>query len=277
MPTAHRHHAEPADAKPCARPPDAAPPADRSCRRSRIGRAVAIAFVAIGLTVATAGEPLTPVPEGADLALRGADVAYDATLDLLVFRVQVAGTAGGTVPRARGQLDGAPVLGYVFPTSLVPGDVGFGGVEGVVALAVTSHPDFDDTPLWDEDGNGAYDDDGPVFHTHWVVLVADDRVAGGLAVAHLHADDPDAVLPPTNPGMPMFMDSPGFSVVRSADELRVLVPAQRVGHRIDFAFDAVVAYLQVNTSDPDLPMLGVYTVYDVLSGDLSLPFTVTRP
>lgn len=244
--------------------------------RRRAAHAAALVLLTACLAIGAAGAPITPVPDGADLQLREADVTYDATLDLLVFRVRVAGTAGGTVPAPRGALDGAPVLGYVFPTTLAPSDVGFGGVDGIVALAVTSHPDFDDTPLWDEGNTGRYDDDGAIFHTHWVVLVADDRVAGGLAVAHVHEGDHHAVLPPTNPGMPMFMDSPGFSVVLAHDELRVLVPAQRVNRRTDFAFDAVTAYMQVNTSDAALPMLGVYAVYDVLSGDLSLPYGVSH-
>lgn len=245
-------------------------------RHAHVARVTALMLLAASLAFGAAARPITPVPDGADLHLLEADVSYDQTLDLLVFRVRVAGTAGATVPQPRGQLDGAPVLGYVFPTTLNPSDVGFAGVEGVVALAVTSHPDFDDTPLWDEGNTGRYDDDGAVFHTHWVVLVGDDRVAGGLSVAHVHEGAYDVVLPPTNPGMPMFMDSPGFSVVLAADELRVLVPAQRVAHRSDFRFDAVVAYMQVNTSDAELPMLGVHAVYDVLSGDLSLPYEVSH-
>jgi len=55
--------------------------------------------------------------------------------------------AGKTLPKPKGSVDGAPVLGYVFPTTLKPEDAGFGKVEGILALAVTSHPDFDDTPL----------------------------------------------------------------------------------------------------------------------------------
>jgi len=38
----------------------------------------------------------------------------------------------------------------------------------------------------------------------------------------------------------------------------------------------VTAYMEVNTSDDARPMLGVYEVYDVLSGDLSLPYGVAR-
>ena len=79
------------------------------------------------------------------------------------------------------------------------------------------------------------------------------------------------ILPPTNPGMPMYMDSPGFSVVLRGDRLRLIVPAQRVAHQTNFRFDAVTAYMEVNTTDAARPLLGVYEVYKVLSGDLSDP------
>jgi len=38
--------------------------------------------------------------------------------------------AGKTLPKPKGSVDGAPVLGYVFPTTLKPEDAGFGKVEG---------------------------------------------------------------------------------------------------------------------------------------------------
>ena len=74
----------------------------------------------------------------------------------------------------------------------------------------------------------------------------------------------------------MFLDSPGFTAVLKGSVLRVPVPLQRVANRTDFSFDAVTAYMEVNTSDDSRPLLGVYVVYDVLSGDLSLPYHVTR-
>ena len=49
-----------------------------------------------------------------------------------------------------------------------------------------------------------------------------------------------------------------------------------MGGQTAFRFDGVTAYMEVNQSDPDRPMLGVYEVYAVLSGDLSLPYTVTE-
>ncbi|MBE9011294.1 hypothetical protein IQ250_13865 [Pseudanabaenaceae cyanobacterium LEGE 13415] len=210
------------------------------------------------------------------LEIRSAQVRYLPDLELLVFEQQVKGTAGSTLPQPVGQLDGAPVLGYVFPTTLKPEAVGFSATEGIVALAVTSHPDFDDTPLWDENNDRNYANDGRVWHTHWVVLTQDKRVPGGLAVKQFAKDDRSVVLPPTNPGMPMYMDSPGFAVTTQLNTLRVLVPVQRVNGNTNFNFDAVTAYMQVNTSDRNRPMLGVYNVYSVGSGNLSLPYRVQR-
>ena len=100
------------------------------------------------------------------------------------------------VPDKAGQTDGAPVLGYVFPTTIKPDWVGFGEVDGTVALAVTSHPDFDDTPLWDEDSNELYDDDGAIYHAHWVILHKDERAPSGLAVVQANVS---STLPPTAP------------------------------------------------------------------------------
>ncbi|REJ80291.1 MAG: hypothetical protein DWQ36_12660 [Acidobacteria bacterium] len=217
----------------------------------------------------------TPPPAGPDLDIEKATVRYHDDLDLLVFEVDVVGVAGRTVPEPRGSMDGAPVLGYVFPTTLEPRSVGFSGGEGVVALAVTAHPDFDDTPLWDENRNRRYDDDGVVFHTHWVVLVPDQRVAGGLAVAEIGESQIAEILPPTNPGMPMLLDSPGYSVVLRGDTLKVLVPAARLYGEPDFRYDAVTAYMEVGPG-ADRPLLGVYQVYEVLSGDLSLPYRIER-
>lgn len=209
--------------------------------------------------------------------LTGATVTHDAGLGLLIFEQQVEGTAGATIPVPAGQLDGAPVLAYVFPTTLAPTAVGFSAVDGILALAVTVHPDFDDTPLWDENVDGVYDNDGVVYHTHWVVLGPDERVPGGLAVLEFATNGPAVTLPPTAPGMPMYLDSPGFAVQLVGDTLRAIVPVDRVGNQTEFNYDAVTAYLEVNTSDPDRPMLGVYAVYSVLSGDLSLPYVVVQP
>ena len=221
------------------------------------------------------GIPPTPTAQSDDLIIKSATVRYIPDMDLLLFEQFVEGTAGGPVPKARGELDGAPVLAYVFVTDLKPETVGFGPVAGgILALAVTVHPDFDDTPLWDENGDSIYDNDGAIYHSHWVVLVTDKRVAGGLSVGQFQKGDPAVVLPPTNPGMSIYLDSPGYPVNLKDNRLQVTVPAFRLKRITNFNFDAVTAYLQVNTSDKERPMLGVYKIYDVLSDDLSLPFRV---
>jgi hypothetical protein len=239
-------------------------------------RAVGLALLAVLLGLPGRGhaQAVEPVEAGPDLDLEDATVAHDPDLDLLIFEQAVAGTAGGTVPEAAGSFDTAPVLAYVFPTTLSPTAVGFRGTDGVLALVVTSHPDFDDTPLWDENGDGDYGNDGRVYHTHWVSLVRDDRVEGGWAVAEYREADAGVARPPTSPDVPLFLDSPGFDVGLDGAVLQVRVPTSRVSGRTDFRFDAMTAYLEVNTSDSDRPTLGVYRVYSLLSGDLSLPYGV---
>ena len=211
----------------------------------------------------------------ADMNLTKANVRYMNSLELLVFEMQVEGKAGATTPEPRGEMNGAPVLGYVFPTTLSPADAGFGDVDGILAFAVTSHPDFDDTPLWDENNDRDYENDGRIFHTHWVVLVKDDRVKGGLSVKEFKKEDESVVMPPTNPGMPLYLDSPGFSAVLEGNTVKIAVPAQRINNKTQFNYDGVAAYMEVST-EAGQPMLGVYTIYKVLSGDLSLPFTVSK-
>jgi len=204
------------------------------------------------------------------LNLTAASVRYEPVTDALHFRVEVEGDAGSVVPTPVGGVDGAPVLGYVFPTTLAPSRVGFGDVAGTLALAVTSHPDFDDTPLWDEDGNEAYDDDGAVYHAHWVVLGADDRAPAGLAALQR---TPSSVLPPTAP-MPMYLDSPGFTVIESGRTLEVVVPLDRVTRETGFEVGALTAYMEVDASG-DLPLLAVHGVYSQLD-DGATSLTVTN-
>ena len=201
-------------------------------------------------------------------------ITHKPDLGVTVWSITVDGTAGKTTPTKVGQLDGAPVLGYVFPTSLKPTDVGFNQTDGIVALALTSHPDFDDTPLWDENSDQIFDNDGIIWHPHWVILHEDKRVGGGLSVKQFKKADTTVMLPPTNPGMPMYMDSPGYPVITKGKTIKVVVPDYRMNNRTDFNYDGVTAYMKVNTSNENLPMLGVYEVFSVASGDLSLPYKV---
>lgn len=209
-----------------------------------------------------------------NFSIASTSAGYHADLKQLVMSIQVRGQAGATMPDSTGKLDGSGVLGYVFPTTLKPEDVGFSQTDGIVALALTSHPDFDDSPLWDENNNGVFSDDGRLWHPHWVILVNDDRVKGGFSVKEFKKEDTGVKLPPTAPPMPMYMDSPGFQVVTKGNTIQVVIPSYRINNKTDFKFDAVTCYMSVNTSDMMMPMLGVMDVYSVASGKLTLPYSV---
>ncbi len=237
-------------------------------------------FFSVFLSCALAFSQFTIAQQGTyqndDFMIRKVQVKHHKETQAMIWEIKVKGDAGATQPKPAGQLDGAPVLGYVFPTTLKPSDVGFNNTSGIVALALTSHPDFDDTPLWDENRDQKFDNDGIVWHPHWVVLTKDKRVKGGLAVKQFKKGDTSVKLPPTNPGMPMYMDSPGFQVITHKNTIKVVVPNYRMNNQMNFKFDAVACYMQVNTSKKDKPMLGVYAVYSVASGNLSLPYQVKK-
>ncbi len=190
-----------------------------------------------------------------------------ATTDgrLATFMMEVAGTAGSEKPKATGQLNGAKVESYVWPTSLDPATVGFDPKSGILALAITAHPDFDDTPLYDENQDGDPANDGKDWHSHWVVLTQDSKCGAGLKVRDVSPGVD--MLPATAPMLPIALDSPGMSPILTGSTAKITVP---VKGSEGISFDAVTAELQVNTS-ADTPLLCVTGVHDVASGDLSLP------
>ncbi len=191
----------------------------------------------------------------------------EATTDgrLLTFAMEVAGIAGSVKPVPIGRLTGARVEAYVWPTSVDPGVVGFDPESGILALAITAHPDFDDTPLYDEDQDGDPGNDGADWHSHWVVLTEDSACGAGLKVRDVSPGQD--LLPATAPYLPIALDSPGMSPILDGHTARITVP---VADAADVSFDAVTAELQVNESG-EAPLLCVSGVHDVASGDLSLP------
>ncbi|MFN8859497.1 MAG: hypothetical protein ACK6DP_19810 [Gemmatimonas sp.] len=192
----------------------------------------------------------------------------------LVFTEQLAAAAGTTRPTASGTLAGSSVYSYVWPTSLEPSAVGFAEKTGTLALAATSHPDFDDTPKYDENGDGDPANDGTLWHSHWVVLTKDDVCGpGALKVRDIPAGTTPK-LPATWPGLPLFIDSPGYEPQLSGRTIRVDVPLKDVGFPTSFAFDGVTAALRVNASVHD-PLLCVVDVFDIASRTLTLPGKVT--
>lgn len=191
-----------------------------------------------------------------------AAISVDEAKNQLVFAMSVSGTAGAVKPQKTGKFEGSHVFSYVWPTRIDPAEVGFEKGAGILALAVTTHPDFDDTPLFDTRGND--------WHSHWVVLAPDEACGkGALKVRDIPAGTKPK-LPKTWPGVPLLIDSPGYAPRFAASTVTVRVPFDDVSNFKGVAFDGVTAGLRVGAS-PHQPLLCVVNVFDVASGDLSLP------
>lgn len=190
--------------------------------------------------------------------------------NIATFHIAVSGKAGASKPARSGKLAGSSVFSYVWPTSIDPWQVGFEHKAGILAFAVTAHPDFDDTPLFDENGDGQFDNDGNVWHSHWVVLQPDPACGkDALKVVDI-AKGSTPRLPKTWPGLPILIDSPGWPPVFGDHSLHVRVPFDDIGAVKAAKFDGVAAALRVNASVHD-PLLCVVDVFKIASGDLSLP------
>lgn len=188
----------------------------------------------------------------------------------VTFHMTSEGPAGSAKPKAVGAVGNAPVWSYVWPTSLDPSAVGFEAQTGILALAATSHPDFDDTPLYDENGDGDLANDGGDWHSHWVVLTPTEGCGPGALGVRDIPDGASPALPATWPGFPIFLDSPGFSPVFNGTEISVTAGFGRAVELKGTGYDGVTAALRVNAS-VHAPLLCVTDVFDVASGDLSLP------
>lgn len=195
--------------------------------------------------------------------------------NIAAFHMGVAGHAGDSKPKATGKLAGSDVFSYVWPTSLNSGAVGFEDNAGILALAVTAHPDFDDTPLYDENADNDLGNDGNVWHSHWVVLQPNEQCGkGALGVVDI-PEGSTPKLPKTWPGLPILLDSPGWAPTFAGDSVEVKVAFDRSIGIAATNFDGVTAGLRVNQS-VHAPLLCVVNVMDIASGDLSLPGKVNE-
>ena len=177
------------------------------------------------------------------------------------FLTRVRAEAGKARPKATGKFEGSEVYAYVWPTSLNSSDIGFETDQGIVALAATFHPDFDDG------AKGTKNRDR--WHTHWVVLNEDKACPGGLKVKDIPAGAKPKV-PETWPGAPILIDSPDYETVLGSDVVEIKVPVKNIGALATARFDGVTAGLKVN-ANLHAPLLCVQNVHKVASGNLSLP------
>lgn len=187
--------------------------------------------------------------------------------NIATFHMAVSGKAGANKPGKSGKLAGAKVFSYVWPTTIDPSVVGFEAKSGILAFAVTSHPDFNDTPLFAGGGGD--------WHSHWVVLAPDDTCGkGALKVVDI-PEGAKPKLPKTWPGLPILIDSPGWNPVFKGKSLDVKVPFDDIGVVHASGFDGVTAALRVN-ANVHSPLLCVVDVFKVASGNLSLPGKVNQ-
>ncbi|MFC3712573.1 hypothetical protein ACFOMD_08330 [Sphingoaurantiacus capsulatus] len=185
----------------------------------------------------------------------------------VLFKVQVRGKAGALRPKATGQFAGSAVYSYVWPTTIDSAAVGFDAAQGILALAVTFHPDFDDAAY------GAVN--RHVWHPHWVVLGPDDACGKGALKVKDIPEGAKPKLPPTWPNVPLLIDSPTYPTTLETDIVEVRVPASVIGATAGIRFDGVTSALKVN-ANLHAPLLCIADVFDVASGDLSLPGIIKR-
>ncbi|MGV6876642.1 hypothetical protein ACUSIJ_28740 [Pseudochelatococcus sp. B33] len=181
--------------------------------------------------------------------------------DNAVFTTRVRGEAGKDKPDATGRFEGSSVYAYVWPTTLDSADIGFEPDQGIVALAVTFHPDFDDAAYGGKNRH--------VWHPHWVVLAEDKACGGGLKVIDIPEGTSPRV-PPTWPNVPLLIDSPEYPTTFSGEKVEVSIPVSLIGGIAGASFDGVTAGLKVN-ANLHAPLLCVDDVFKVASGNLSLP------
>ena len=131
------------------------------------------------------------------------DIRYDRAQRWVEFTMRVKGEAGAERPARKGAFAGADVFSYVWPTRIDPYDVGFDRDAGMLALAVTIHPDFDDTPLFATTGAD--------WHTHWVVLVPDESCGPAALKVSDIPEGSKPRLPKTWPGVPSETPMISFS------------------------------------------------------------------
>lgn len=225
-----------------------------------------VAAALCALSATALADPIRVRPDEAVLA--SFDIVETTIVtrgDTAVFTTRVRGEAGKDRPDATGRFEGSSVYAYVWPTTLDSGAIGFDKAQGIVALAVTFHPDFDDA------ANGGVN--RHVWHPHWVVLAKDSACGGGLKVVDIPKGARPKV-PPTWPNVPLLIDSPDYPTTFRGDAVQVEIQVSLITGIKGASFDGVTSGLKVN-GNLHAPLLCVSDVFKIASGTLSLPGKVS--
>ena len=103
-----------------------------------------------------------------------------------------------------------------------------------------------------------------------VVLTPTGECGPGLLAVRDIPKEETPAMPATWPGLPIFLDSPGFTPLFDGAEVKINVSFADADAIAGTSYDGVTAALQVN-ANVRAPLLCVTDVFDVASGDLSLP------
>lgn len=217
---------------------------------------LALAFATLGEAASIDAESAAPGDSGKHVSpsfdILGADIIrYE---EGVIFRMRVRGDAGKEKPSPAGDLRGSKVFAYAWPTTLNSDAVGFPPDQGIVALAVTFHPDFDDEV-------GAENRDR--WHAHWLVIEKDAACDGAYKVK-------DALAEGENRTLPVMMSTPELPVRVEGEIVETIVPTMALHAIAGTNFDGMTMQLQVNSTSTK-PALCVTTLYDTASHDFSLP------
>ncbi|MEH3064257.1 MAG: hypothetical protein PGN33_16475 [Methylobacterium radiotolerans] len=225
-----------------------------------------VAAALCALSTGASAEPIRAQPNSAVLASFDIVETTIATRgDTAIFTTRVRGEAGMDKPDATGKFEGSSVYAYVWPTTLHSDAIGFDKARGIVALAVTFRPDFDDAAYGARNRH--------VWHPQWVVLAKDAACGGGLKVVDI-PDGAKPKVPPTWPKVPLLIDSPDYPTTFRGDTVQVEIPVSLITGIKGASFDGVTSGLKVN-GNLHAPLLCVSDVFKVASGNLSLPGKVT--
>ncbi len=106
--------------------------------------------------------------------------------------------------------------------------------------------------------------------SHWVVLTPTEECGPGALAVRDIPEGSTPKLPATWPGFPIFLDSPGFTPLFDGPEVTVNAGFASDVELAGVTYDGVTSALRVNVN-VHAPLLRVTDVFDIASGDLSLP------
>lgn len=221
---------------------------------------VAIGLLACGLGgVAVADAIISPVNETIEptFDIQNADVRREG--DFLFFRMTLRSNAGTSLPPRTGKFLGSQMFAYIWPTSADSAAAGFPRGQGLLALALVSHPD-----LVEKNGNMEFSVD---WHPHWMVLVP----AMGCGPFGLRIVEGQPVAPGA---LPLLTKVASLPSAMAGPMIEVRVPAGQLGDPATLRFDGMTAAIIATNATP-APLMCVRPI-DVASGRLVLQGTVTQ-